>query len=168
MTKTEERSVLHEYHEWLVSLVDPTGAMSRRYSELLWCLDEVDYRYRVELDQNRYLDGLKMREEFDEETDFRDNFGRKISVSESLSCKKCSVLECFVALFTRYSDTILTEPGDPSVAPELFYDALSTLGLLYFDDYKDNFDDIFVILDEFMDGKKCMFCVKKCKKNADL
>ena len=147
--KMEEKEVLRDYHEWLVSLVDtPDRDFERSYTELMDILDTVEYRWTFEKDQNRAMDGIDLRGHFSEE--FGAPFGFRNGVP-------CTVLECLVAVFTRYSDTILCEKGDPSVAPELFFDGLESLGLLEFDDSKGDFGGVFVILDTWLASKITLF-----------
>lgn len=151
----------YDYHRWLVSLVDSGHMFWNNYKKLMAHLDERTYVYRSELDKNRYVDGLALREQYDYEVN-ESNF----DVLDSLGDKECSCLECLVALFTRYSDNILVEPGDNSLAPELFYTAMENLGLISMDDVCFDSRKVDEILDDWMKNRVWIF--EKCGKNSDL
>lgn len=137
------------YHLWLVSLVDPDGMFINEYSNLMDLMDDLPFTYVLELDRGRYLDGIELRTRFDYEAS-----DSRLSVYKVLEEKECSILECLVALFCRYSDDILVEPGDNSLAPELFYTALGNLGLLSMDD------------SAFDEAKSVTVLEKWCKKQV--
>ena len=147
-----EKEELYGYHRWLVSVVDtPEKDFSRYYTCLTDHMDGKAYRYVVARDQDRYVDGLHLRDVYGIRRD-----------------GPCSILECLVALFAKYSDTVLTDPGDVSVAPELFYDAMEHLGLLFFDDSRYDFRQVEDILEGFLEWKIRLFGVKNCKKSEGI
>ncbi len=155
-----EKGVLYDYREWLVSFVDTEDLdFSRNYTCLMDQLFHTKYRWVIDMDQDRYIDGLDMRKKYEYET------GNDISSDIMIDC---SILECFVALFVKFSDTVLTDPGDISVAPELFFDALSHLGLLFYDDNRYDSYAVDDIIERFLDCKIQLFSVSFCKKNVDL
>lgn len=154
------RDIIEDYHNWLISLIDtPDKEFSRNYSVLMTILDMIEYKWKNPKDENRALDGIELRNRFSDELGDKYSFRRFMP---------CTILECFVALFTRYSDTILVEDGDPSVAPELFFDALEGLGLLEFDDSHIDEEKILDILHLFVTGKIGIFGEKSGRFKTDL
>lgn len=158
---SEKSNVEHEYHRWLISLVDPDGVFETNYVSLMSLLDKTTYIYRLPMDKNRYLDGIAMRDRYDYEIN-RSRF----DVLDVLGDKECSILECLVALFCRFSDEILVEPGENSLAPELFYVSLENLGLLDQDDSRFDLSKSSDILDKWACGKLHIFSHRG--KNLDL
>lgn len=164
LRSNKELEVVYDYKDWLISLVDtPEEDFKRYYTELMGHLFEKEYHWFKGLDRDRYDDGIELRMRYETTV----NAG-SYDICDLLGDKKCSILECLVALFDRYSDSILTDPGDPSVAPELFFDAMKGLDLLFFDDSQYDFRAVNHILDQFLVYKKCMFSVKSVKKVTDL
>ena len=164
MYRSGKLEVVYDYKDWLISLVDtPENDFRRYYTKLMNDLFDKDYPWMRGHNGDRFDDGIELRSRYD--IYVRDG---ETHVIKTLSGKPCSILECLVALFNRYSDSVLTDPGDPSVAPELFYDALNGLELLFFDDSRYDFEAVNDILDQFLVYKKCMFSVKSVKKVTDL
>lgn len=148
-----EKEVLNAYHDWLVLQVDPYYDFATNYSDLMWALDTTEYVPNCVMNESREADGVEIRCTFD------DISGLKMSVENILSGKKPTLLEVLVALFTRYSDFVLFEPGQKSVAPELFFDCLAHLGLLNLHDFEKSGENLHRILADFMAGKLMLFDV---------
>ena len=157
MRNRHEKEVVNDYREWLVAFVDtPKRDFQKYYTNLIDILFTTPFRWKVKRDQDRYADGLYLRKRYLDET--------LIDIDKDLM-PECSVLEFLVALFVRYSDTVLTEPGDDSVAPDLFYDAIAHLNLLFFDDEKHDFEGVYDTLERLMDCKILLFPVSFSKKS---
>lgn len=119
---------LYDYHRWLISLVDnSSGELYMNYSHLLGAMDDLEYTPKHRLDANRTIDGIEMRDKYD---GYFNSNGKGTDVSELLASKPCSILECLVALCTRYSENVAVDAGEKSIAPLLFYEILTNLGLL--------------------------------------
>lgn len=137
------------YHEWLVSLVDgPDGWLSRDYSVLMDEMDHYKFTYEHPWDENRITAVYSMRRNYVE------NVWKR---SDMLDVEReyVTILEVLVCIFTNLSENVFTEPGDESLAPEMFYVFLSDLNLLWCDN--DHFDC------NFMEKTLYFFC-KKDKK----
>ena len=157
----EKNQVAHEYHRWLISLVDPDGVFETNYRSLMSLMDKTSYYYVLPLDKNRYLDGIAMRDRYDYEVN-----RSRWDVLDVLGDKECSILECLVAVFCRYSDDILVEPGENSLAPELFYVSLENLGLLDQDDEHFDIAKSSEILEKWCE--KRVYILSHGGKNLDL
>jgi hypothetical protein len=131
MSRSVKDIVAHDYHDWIVSLIDtPDSDYSVHYSKLMWILDDIEYISLNWSDDNRVADAFLLRNRYDDEENCH-----RLTISKRLSDKNPSILEVLSALFTRYSDDILTEPGDPSVGFLMFETVLRDLDLLKCDDF---------------------------------
>lgn len=136
------------YHEWLISLVDtPDEDFRYNYVKLMDFLDIVEYKWNNQKDENRAIDGINLRDEY---SDIYGDYGFRDGMP-------CTVLECLVALFVRYSDTILVDAGSESVAPELFFDCMECFGLLQYDDMRFDWRGVDEILEPWISGKITIF-----------
>lgn len=123
-----EKHEIFDYHRWLISLVDNSSCeLYLNYSSLLGAMDSIEYVPKHRLDSNRVIDGIEMRDKYD---GYFNSNGKGTDVSEILASKPCSILECLVALCTRYSENVAVDAGEKSIAPLLFYEILTNLGLL--------------------------------------
>lgn len=86
--------------DYIAWLGDKVGMYSD-YNELLHYLASVEFRWSLPLDENRALDGIKLRKEYISK-------GKIISFAD----EECSVLEMLVALAERIEKDIMGEPGD--------------------------------------------------------
>lgn len=91
------------YFDWMYQLVYgcPRGG-GLSYLKLFGLLYNIEFRYSIEMDSNRYLDGLDLRHRFSFET----GIDRHL-VDEYLSGRPCSVLEMMVALAIRCEEHIM-------------------------------------------------------------
>lgn len=159
MRSSEADRVLFEYHGYLVSLVDTsTHDLMQNYSFLMDYLDDIPYESSNKLDHSRIVDAYYLREKYDN----NENHSSFYDVSDLLSDKEPSILEVFVALLTRYSDEVLTDPGDFSKAPEIFHDILRNIGALGCDNYHFSKEMADSFADSFL--KKRVFLTENEKK----
>ncbi len=107
------------YYLWLISLVCDKNYDSKYYSKLLFDLDQFEFTWANTLDENRYLDGIHLRDRFNEENGLYPREG------------PCTVLEMMVGLACRIELEYLEEGG----ANELFWGMINSLGLYRNDDY---------------------------------
>ena len=108
----------NEYYQWLISQVCDKRYDSRYYSKLLFDLDNIEYTWSMELDENRAKDAMFMRRDY--------GYTREGPVS---------VLEMMVALVLRMNvDGYIDEE---TINP-MFWNMIKSLGLYFNDDY--NYD----------------------------
>lgn len=161
MSRKVKDILAHDYHDWIISLVDtPDGDFYQHYSHLMDILDDVEFIAVNWSDENRIVDAYELRNRYD-----YDENEHRMRLSDVLSDKKPSVLEVLSATFTRYSDNVLVEPGDPSVAYRMFEHILGDLDFTRFDDSW-RFDEGVVreILEKWMTKKLKTYTL--CKKNV--
>lgn len=127
-----------KYFRWLVEQID--NGEASKYKHLLNDLFDISYRWIVELDGNRALDGMDLRRRF------RDGYDRDIG---------CSVLEMLVALSIRFEHDVMCEPGDEDPS-RWFWLILRQLDLDLFTDDSYDFVAVNSILELFMSGQKCI------------
>ena len=90
------------YFEWMYSLVcddEPS------YRELFHFLHGVDFTYTIDMDGNRFDDGINLRYRFADESGYN---GRM--VAKYLDSRPCSVLEMLLALAIRLEEHIMSDP----------------------------------------------------------
>lgn len=107
-----------QYYRWLT---DPLKAEmpGKSYNQLLKRLSNLPFFWTVPNDDNRGVDGLKLREDFIEHM----NLG--FYEMAILAKENCSVLEMLVALAIRINDICDGEEG----APKWFWNMLKNIGL---------------------------------------
>lgn len=145
-----------EYFEWLY-----TSVGCKEHKRLLHWLFRTPFRAVHKMDKNRISDGLKLREEFIENTNW--------SIDDMLhafkSFKSCSILELMIALAKRIeSDMSDPDYGDRTVI--WFWEMIKSLGLYEMTD--ENYDQSYtqVTVDTFLkkeygaDGKGSLFTIK--------
>lgn len=115
------------YFEWLMGQVmDDDHTV---YTELLWALFNTEFIYSVDHDVNRYMDGL----------DLRQNYEQQVTNEYRLyDDKPCSVLEMMIALSQRIETSIMADDIYGNRTREWFWGMIDNLGLssldnLYFD-----------------------------------
>lgn len=140
-----------DYFAWLISLVDsPNQDLSRNYRSILSVMDQIPYIYVYQKDLDREIDAYEFRDRWI----FSCCEGPVRSASDAFSgpfrgpsraCmddifngKPVSFLEFLVSMCVNYSERVLVYPGEPSVAPEIFYDIMGNLDFLACND--ENFD----------------------------
>ena len=161
-----------DYFDWLCMIAIPDGGKRADYALVLITLMEVPFRWYIRRDENRALDGLELRDIYEDETgEVCDQDG------------ECTVLEMMVALAIRCNDEIMYDPDDPKRADRWFWVMIENLGLdvfekkvaiqgsktSTFDSDCDAKNEILDILDEFMakNGCKWLFSKKKHPPNFD-
>jgi len=108
-----------DYFIWLCELVNVD---LDRYSELCYRLHDSDFVWCLELDSNRGVDGLRLRDEYCEANRYFNTDW--VMLME----KPCSVLEALVAL-ARTMDDMLLDEESPDRVPIWFWEMVSNLGL---------------------------------------
>lgn len=135
------------YFKWMVSLIFNDTICD--YSELLGVLDDMPFRYVLEMDKNREMDGVALRYRFGYENGISGD-----DVSEAMGDIPCSVFEMMAALCLRCAEQIIDDDISEYTG-RMFCDMLRSLGI---DEQINGRVDIFNvrrITDEFMDRKYC-------------
>lgn len=114
------------YFDWLCSNIES----SDKYSHLFKHLYETDFDYILEMDGNRYEDGINLRYEFSNELNIPQS-----EVAVKLDSKACSIFEMLLALSIRVESIMqgLNEEPNPS---KWFWEFISNLGLYDMTDAK--------------------------------
>lgn len=140
------------YSCWLSALI--FGDKRHRYSKLLDILHTTPFRYVLDMDKNREMDGIALRYRFGHENDISDygfslaNIGKgdvflveqlfknirdlKLStsvVSAAIGNAPCSILEMMVALCIRCGEQIIDDIDIQPLMERMFMDMLRSLGL---------------------------------------
>lgn len=160
MTKDELNNL---YFDWMYQLISNDERYSSRLSfrKLLYLLHDTEFTYMIEMDGNRYEDGVNLR--------YR--FGYKYGVSNAeiadcLDTRPCSVLEMMIALSIRLEEHIMDDPDIGDRTGQWFWDMIVNLGLGSMDDSK--FDKAYAIdvirrflnRDYGRDGKGGLFTIE--------
>lgn len=162
--KMSRNDIANRYFNWLCDI-----ACGNRFSphvsyvRLLRSLHNIDFKYIIAKDQNRYFDGLDLRSRFLYTTSQTD-------VHHTLS-GGCSVLEMITALAIRCEETIMDDPGIGDRTGQWFWGMIVNLGLGGMTD--DRFDEGLVceIIDRFLnrdyapDGTGGLFTITNCNKD---
>lgn len=148
-SRSNKYGVLRDYHRYLISLVDDeNGILSCNYAQLLGFLDDISFKWHIDMDKNRAEDGIQLRYIYDY------SYTNYDEVSEKLEDKPCSVLEMLVALSLRCYDEYLsgfdTDLASPS---KVFFDMLKNLGLKDQDDEHFSFEKCLNVINDFLDRK---------------
>ena len=133
-----------KYFRWLTDQIDDGSGRVKKYRHLLSDLFDISYKWVIELDSNRAVDGMNLREKY------RAGYERDMG---------CSVLEMLIAMCVRFEYSVAAEPGeeDPS---RWFWLILKQLDLDIFTDRNYDSDAVNSILDEFLSGQKFIYLGK--------
>ena len=110
------------YYNWLIDKVAVTPALKQNYSKLLRALWDIDFTYTIPRDENREMDGLRMRITFENKTFIKLDL-------EDID-KRCSVLEMMVALACRCDDQLMWDDTIGSRASDWFFIMIDSMGLI--------------------------------------
>lgn len=117
----------YEYYCFLKGLIGERR--KSKYEKLLQYLYSKEFTYLIDLDGNRYADGIELRYRFGYETGIPD-----ARIASELDVTPCSVLEMMIALAARCEDDIMFEPDIGNRTRQWFFDMLNNMGLIIFDD----------------------------------
>ncbi len=107
-----------DYFYWLIDKIS-TPELTKEYLMLYHQLFETDFYYYIPRDENRMLDGLNLRKQFEKET------GEHVD-----EAKKCSVLEMMIALAWRCDDQIMWDDNHGSRISDWFFIMIDNMLLL--------------------------------------
>lgn len=115
------KNIRARYFKWIVSLIFNDDVCN--YSELLGVLNDIPFRYVLEMDRNREMDGIALRYRFGYENGISGD-----DISAAIGNDSCSVLEMMAALCLRCAEQII----DDDIRTQLrtmFCDMLHSLGV---------------------------------------
>ncbi len=121
-----------EYFIWLCEKID--NGETQNYTDMLYLLHSIDFRYSVYMDENRLIDGLDLRNEH----------------HGLVNINPCSVLEMFVALSEKCEHFIM-DNGEVDRTSSWFWLMMINLGLDMYDNNNYNEESIRDIIDTFLD-----------------
>lgn len=110
------------YFCWLSALI--FGDKRHSYSRLLDILHNTPFRYVLDMDKNREMDGIALRYRFGHENDISGDV-----VSAAIGDAPCSILEMMVALCIRCGEQIIDDIDIQPLMERMFMDMLRSLGL---------------------------------------
>lgn len=156
------QSLKEKYFDWMCELVRHNERRGS-YLKLLRYLDSADFQYSIEMDGNRFEDGINLRYRFGYDNDYLPSL-----IANSLDVKPCSVLEMMIALSIRCEE-IMDAPEKENQTGEWFFNMIDNLGLTDMTDSRFNREYCFQTVERFLEreyepnGKGGLFTVKKPK-----
>lgn len=158
------RSLVNDYINWMYEFVedDRRGPCSRLFSHLY----DVDFRYSILHDENRFADGVKLRYRFGHENDISQPI-----IASSLDNRPCSVLEMLIALTLRCEEDIMTDTDIGDRTAYWFWEMLDNLGIGHMNDFKYDEDIVDDAINRFLDreygprGEGGLFYVENPKRD---
>ena len=144
---------MNTYIRWV--LKDKLGLTEKEYKQnlcLVSALAEVEFVWRHPMDENRAIDGLELRTDFEYETgDYLDKSSGLIS--------GCSMFEMLAALAIRCENQLMRNSSLGDRTSKWFFEFLNNLGLLDCDDR--DVEHIVEACEDFMDGSLDIFPLKR-------
>lgn len=149
-----------EYFDWLCELVQIAKRSPHR--ALLYFLHGIDFTYTLEMDGNRYDDGVDLRYRFGYERNINGIF-----ITNYLDNRPCSVLEMMVALSVRLEEHIMDDPAIGNRTGEWFRSMLKSLGLdgAFDQDHAEKIVQDFLDRKYARDGKGGLFTIPGTKED---
>lgn len=152
----------HEYFDWMCELIDTGNNGS--YNKLLRQLDDVEFIFTIDLDDNRLSDGIHLRYRFGYEFGYPDDV-----IETLLDVTPCSVLEMMVALSFKCEEDITGDPEEGDRTGLWFWNMIDNLGLSEMTDSYFDADYVNLVISRFLNreyspnGKNGLFTVKNPK-----
>lgn len=153
------------YLSWMYELVyDKRYLNGENYYRLFRLLHNIEFTYTIDMDGNRYEDGIDLRYRF-----ANTNHIRQAEIARRLDIQPCSVLEMMVALAIRLEEHIMDNPDIGNRTGQWFWTMIESLGLdcMYDDrfdyDYARKIIQRFLDRDYELDGRGGLFTVKHCE-----
>lgn len=162
MTKIELNII---YFDWMCQLVcsDQFSDRILSHRKLLKKLHEINFIYLMDMDGNRYEDGIDLRYRFCYEKGYD-----PAMIAAYIDISDCSVFEMMVALSLRCEEQIMDNPQKGNRLGVWFWNMLESLNLCSMDDI--NFDSAYIdrVISKFMyrdydtNGKGGLFTINNC------
>lgn len=159
---TQERLV-NEYFEWMYQLVCDRN---QPYRKLLYRLHDIEFTYIIDMDGNRFEDGINLRYRFGYERGYPNAM-----IATYLDDSPCSVLEMIISLGIQCEEQIMDDPTMGVRTSQWIWGMLENLGLKSstddnFDrDYVDEVIDIFLNREYERDGRGGLFTIENCDRD---
>lgn len=158
----------NKYFEWMYQLVYDDRLRFKRlsYRKLLSLLHTTEFIYSVEMDSNRWTDGINLRYRFGSESSISDRI-----IVQYLGDEPCSVLEMMMALALRCEENIMKDVDMGDRTAHWFWSMIDNMGLGMMSDPK--FDKTYVqlVTDSFLNrdygyhGEGSLFTVLNPRKD---
>lgn len=133
MTRNELNNL---YFDWLCQIVFKEGySKNLSYHKLMHFLHDTEFTYLLDMDGNRYEDGVDMRYRFGYEHNYPSSM-----IADYLDYRGCSVLEMLIALSIRLEEHIMDNPDVGNRTGQWFWNMIVNLGLHSMDDTR--FDEV--------------------------
>ena len=143
---------MSSYVHWVMKdKIHMTDREIRNYSKLVDILARIEFYWIHPMDENRAIDGLELRSDFEYET------GEYLDKSSGL-LPRCTFFEMLAALSIRCENQLMRNLSIGDRTSRWFFEFLDNLGV---DGRMTNEKDIRRIIDETMSGEKSMFQLKK-------
>lgn len=155
------------YLEWMYDLVRHQKYTEQNsYRQLFETLHDIEFTYTINMDVNRYNDGIDLRYRFGKVAKYR-----RSDVNRYLNSKPCSVLEMMVALAIRLEEHIMVDDEYGDRTGVWFWGMIENLGLIDMTD--DNYIENYVrdAVQRFLDhdygsnGEGGLFTVEYCDQD---
>lgn len=142
-----------EYFDWMCELVEAEKRRSSYYM-LLNSLNHIDFDYSIDMDGNRFDDGVNLRYRFGYERNIPD-----AAIVFDIDYHNCSVFEMMVALSLKCEEHIMNDPELGDRTYEWFWEMIKSLGLYGMDDRHFDENAVNHIIRKFLE--------RKYKKNGE-
>lgn len=153
----------NKYFEWLYCLVCDEHYSKLSYRRLLMFLHSIDFYAILEMDDNRYQEGIEFRYQFG----YENNYPRDI-IEQYLDNKECSVLEMMVALAFKVEEQIMDNSDYGNRTGQWFWNMIVSLGLGSMNDQRFDEGYVYHVISIFLErryqpnGKGGLFTIENC------
>ena len=142
---------MSDYIHWVLKdKLKLSDKETKSYLYLVSAITNIEFTWRHPMDENRAIDGLDLRSDFEYET------GEYLDNSSGLM-PHCTFFEMLAALAIRCENQLMRNLSVGDRTSKWFFEFLDNLGLL---DNKLSINDIECIVDDFMNGDLDMFPLK--------
>lgn len=146
---SKHNEIVNEYFEWMYHLVCNEEKYNKlSYRKLLYFLHSVSFIPRLEMDDNRRIDGIDFRYRFGYENGYSDEY-----ISRYLDTRECSVLEMMIALAFRVEENITSNYMYGNRTGQWFWMMIVNLGLGQMDDSKFDKNNCIYVINQFLQRK---------------
>ena len=158
--------VNNDYFEWLYNYVCGDMYSERiSYRKLLMFLHSTEFRYIIDMDENRACDGIDLRRRFSIDQGYDGDYLSDYIIGP------CSVLEMILALAIRCEENIMDDPRYGDRTRQWFWGMINNLGLDSMIDSRFDKTTVNDIVQRFLDreyepnGKGGLFTIKGVRKD---
>lgn len=143
---TEIDKINNEYFEWMYHLVCSNERKNKiSYRKLLYFLHSSVFVPKIDMDDNRRIDGIDFRYRFGYENGYPDAI-----IDEYLNVRDCSVLEMMIALSFKVEEEITFDYKFGNRTGQWFWSMIVSLGLNSMEDRNFNRDVCSRIVSDFL------------------